>query len=59
MGMAPVLCDRPAWTLFGVSMAGFNLLASLIMAVFCFLVFARARRPVRSPAGSGIRRGAA
>ncbi len=59
MGMAPVLCDRPAWTLFGVSMAGFNLLASLIMAVFCFLVFARARRPLRSPAGSGIRRGAA
>jgi disulfide bond formation protein DsbB len=59
MGTAPVLCDRPAWTLFGVSMAGFNLLASLIMAVFCFLVFARARRPLRSPAGSGIRRGAA
>src|SRR4051812_9651326 len=26
IGTAPVLCDRPAWTLFGVSMAGFNLL---------------------------------
>jgi disulfide bond formation protein DsbB len=60
MGTAPVLCDRPAWTLFDVSMAGWNLLASLIMAVFCFLVFARARRPRRqSPAGSGIRRGSA
>lgn len=58
MGTAPVLCDRPAWTLFGVSMAGFNLLASLIMGVFCFLVFARARRSA-TPAGSGIRRGTA
>ena len=31
LGTAPVLCDRPAWTLFGVSLAGWNLLASLIM----------------------------
>ena len=30
-GTAPVLCDRPAWILFGVSLAGWNLLASLIM----------------------------
>jgi disulfide bond formation protein DsbB len=59
MGTAPVLCDRPAWALYGISMAGFNLLASLIMAVFCFLAFVRARRPARSPAGSGMRRGAA
>src|SRR5712675_2140870 len=59
IGTAPVLCDRPAWTLFGVSMAGFNLLASLIMAAICFLVFARARRPATAPAGAGIRRGAA
>ena len=28
-------CDKPAWTLFGVSMAGFNLLACLVMAGFC------------------------
>ena len=58
IGTAPVLCDRPAWTLFGVSMAGFNLLASLIMAAICFLVFARARRPATAPARTRIRRGA-
>ena len=59
MGTAPVLCDRPAWTLFGVSMAGFNLLASLIMAAFCLLVLARARGLVARPARSSARRGAA
>src|SRR5947207_2896380 len=58
IGTAPVLCDRPAWTLFGVSMAGFNLLASLIMAAICLLVCTRARRPATAPAGTGIRRGA-
>ena len=35
LGTAPVLCDRPAWTLFGVSLAGWNLLASLIMMGCC------------------------
>ena len=35
LGTAPVLCDRPAWTLFGVSLAGWNLLASLLMAGLC------------------------
>jgi disulfide bond formation protein DsbB len=44
LGTAPVMCDRPAWTLFGVSMAGLNLLASLIMAVMCFAGFLRSRR---------------
>jgi disulfide bond formation protein DsbB len=58
VGTAPVLCDRPAWTLFGISMAGFNLLASLIMAALCFLVFVRARRPT-TPARSGLRSGTA
>src|SRR3954469_483340 len=52
IGTAPVLCDRPAWMLFGVSMAGFNLLGSLIMAALCFIVFVRARRPA-TPARSG------
>jgi disulfide bond formation protein DsbB len=28
-----VACDQPQWTLFGVSLAGFNLLASLFLAV--------------------------
>ncbi len=29
LAAAPRPCDEPAWTLFGVSMAGYNLLASL------------------------------
>jgi disulfide bond formation protein DsbB len=53
LGTAPVMCDRPAWTLFGVSMAGLNLLASLIMAVMCFAGFLHSRR------GAGSARAAA
>ncbi len=49
LGTAPVLCDRVQWALFGVSLAGWNLLASLAMAVICVMVFARTRRPA-SPA---------
>jgi disulfide bond formation protein DsbB len=45
LGTAPVLCDRVQWSLFGVSMAGWNLLASLGMAVICVEVFRRGRRP--------------
>src|SRR4029077_18170549 len=41
LGTAPVLCDRVQWSLFGVSMAGCNLLASLGMAGVCAEVFAR------------------
>jgi disulfide bond formation protein DsbB len=33
-GKAIVRCDQPAWTLFGISMAGYNLLASAGMAAF-------------------------
>ncbi len=32
IGKPMVRCDQPAWSLFGVSMAGYNLLASLGMA---------------------------
>ena len=46
LGTAPVLCDRVQWSLFGVSLAGWNLLASLGMAAICAVVFARTRRPV-------------
>jgi disulfide bond formation protein DsbB len=42
----PVRCDEPAWTLSGISLAGWNLLASLLMAVICAAVFF-SRRPVR------------
>ena len=43
LGTAPVLCDRPAWTLFGVSLAGFNLLASLVMFGCCIAAWLHAR----------------
>jgi len=39
-----VLCDKVQWSLFGVSLAGWNLLASLIMAAICGAVFTRTRR---------------
>ena len=45
LGTAPVLCDRVQWSLFGVSLAGWNLLASLGMAAICAAVFRRTRRP--------------
>jgi disulfide bond formation protein DsbB len=45
VGTAPVMCDRVQWSLFGVSLAGWNLLASLIMTAICLLVFLQARRP--------------
>ena len=32
----PASCDRPAWTLFGVSMAGYNGVVSLALAVVAF-----------------------
>ena|ERR1700676_3994096 len=44
LGTAPVLCDRVQWALVGVSLAGWNLLASLGMATICAVVFARTRR---------------
>src|SRR5258708_33001657 len=43
LGTAPVLCDRVQWSLFGVSIAGWNLLASLAMAAVCADVFRRSR----------------
>src|SRR5215467_5590800 len=35
LGQMPVRCDEPAWSLWGISLAGWNLLASLVMAVSC------------------------
>ena len=41
-----VLCDEPAWTLFGVSMAGYNVIISgLVMLISLLVVF---RKPYRS-----------
>jgi disulfide bond formation protein DsbB len=45
LGTAPVMCDRVQWSLFGVSLAGWNLLASLIMTAICLAAFLQARRP--------------
>ena len=39
-----VRCDEPAWTKFGVSMAGYNVLASAILAGISLFSAARTRR---------------
>src|SRR4029077_10356584 len=44
LGQMPVRCAAPAWSLWGISLAGWNLLASLVMAGSCLAVFARRRR---------------
>jgi disulfide bond formation protein DsbB len=45
----PVRCDEPAWSLWGVSLAGWNLVASLVMTGICLAFLWRLR---------GSRRGA-
>ena len=35
MGAPAPRCDVPAWTLFGISLTGYNLLASLALAALC------------------------
>jgi disulfide bond formation protein DsbB len=43
---APVVrCDQPQWTLFGVSLAGFNALFSFAAAIAIWTLSHRARRP--------------
>jgi disulfide bond formation protein DsbB len=44
MGTAPVRCDEIAWSLFGVSMAGWNLLASLLVAGYATWGMTQLRR---------------
>ena len=50
LATAPVRCDEVAWSLFGVSLAGWNLVASLVMAAFCVAAFLATRRPAARPA---------
>ena len=45
LGQMPVRCDEPAWSLWGISLARWNLLASLVMSNSCLAVFWRLRRP--------------
>lgn len=40
MEASPVLCDDIAWELFGISMAGYNLLISFIVGLFVALTLA-------------------
>ena len=44
----PVRCDQPAWSLWGISLAGWNLVASLAMAGVSFAVFWQRRPPPRA-----------
>lgn len=46
MGTAPVMCDKVQWALGGVSLAGWNLIASFIMMAICFIAFVGAHRAV-------------
>jgi disulfide bond formation protein DsbB len=41
----PVRCDEVQWSLFGISLAGFNLIASLIMTLCCIAAWLRSRAP--------------
>lgn len=42
---APIVrCDDIAWSLFGISMAGYNVIAAAILSIFCFLAAANATR---------------
>lgn len=52
LGTAPVMCDRVQWSLFGVSLAGWNLLASLIMTATCLFAFLQVRRPASRAAAT-------
>jgi disulfide bond formation protein DsbB len=53
LGQMPVRCDEPAWSLWGISLAGWNLLASIVMAGGCLAAFVQLRR------SAGMRRGMA
>ena len=45
MNTPMISCDEPQWTLFGVSLAGFNFLISVIGGLAVLLLLARRPRP--------------
>jgi disulfide bond formation protein DsbB len=45
----PVRCDEPAWSLWGISLAGWNLVASLAMAGLSLAVFVQSRASRQRP----------
>jgi disulfide bond formation protein DsbB len=51
LGQMPVRCDEPAWSLWGISLAGWNLLVSIVMAGGCLAAFVQLRRPARMRRG--------
>jgi disulfide bond formation protein DsbB len=55
MHQQPVRCDEPAWTLFGISLAGLNFLGSLTMTGVCLAVFIRVRAAGRAASVRGSR----
>jgi len=50
----PVRCDEPAWSLWGISLAGWNLVASIAMAGVCLAAFLRLRGSGRARIGRSI-----
>ncbi len=48
----PVRCDEVPWSLWGISLAGWNLLASIVMAGICLAGFSRLRAPLRLRKGA-------
>jgi disulfide bond formation protein DsbB len=47
----PVIrCDVPQWEVFGISLAGFNLIASVLMVALCLLAWRRGGTFLSSPA---------
>jgi disulfide bond formation protein DsbB len=45
MATQVVRCDEPAWTMFGISMAGYNAIASLTLAAFSLAAALRQKTP--------------
>jgi disulfide bond formation protein DsbB len=41
----PVRCDEPAWLLWGISLAGWNLIASVVMLGCSIVAFTQSRNP--------------
>ena len=56
LGHMPTRCDEPAWSLWGISLAGWNLLASVVMGGGCLAAFSQLRR---FPRRGGMRQGIA
>jgi disulfide bond formation protein DsbB len=56
LGRQPVRCDEAAWSLWGISLAGWNLLASLVMTGCCLVACLQSRGP---PRRAGVSRGTA